>query len=463
MIHVRISDDRLKAAIEILYESAGETAFTADSIHTALREHHVTAGIDEQAIEVFRQQAKANPGQLIKGTVAHGTPFQATTQPRYQFLFSTRKSIGHTLESGKIDYRDRGVINFIKAGSLLLEIIPGKEGISGLQVDGTIIEAEPLKPLKKIIAGKNVALETTAEGILRYLAQADGQADLQGSKLVVENMFTVDGNVDLHTGHIKYQGPIHITGNLLSGFAAISNSDVFIDKLIDGGIVKAKGDLVVGTGIIGSEQSSITIRGNIKSEYITGLESCQAKGSIVVEKHIINSNLIAGGAIRCAGKITGECSISAFSGIETGELGSEGGSRTIVEVGNDIFIRDRLQKIDQALEPMVERSLEIVDLISLPVIMEKDLSLLPPERQKEAKKFIDEYQKIDTRITLLKKKKTELEEKTNAAHQARITVHQQVYPGVLIKIGHETFQVGKPQNGPIIFRLDPRDKKITTR
>jgi uncharacterized protein (DUF342 family) len=463
MIQVQTSDDRLKASIEIFFKSAGETPPTTEDIRSALIEHQVTAGIDDQAIEVFCQQAKANPGQPIKGIVAHGTPFTPTIQPNYQFKFSTRKSIGQALESGKIDYRDRGMVNFIKADTILLEIIPGKEGISGLQVDGTIIEAKALKPLKKIKAGKNVKLETTDEGHLRYLAQADGKADLQGSELVIENMFTVDGNVDLHTGHIKYQGPIHVTGNLLSGFAAISNSDVFIDKLIDGGTVKAKGDLVVGTGIIGSEKSSITVRGNIKSEYIAGLGSCQAKGSIVVEKHVINSILVAGGAIRCAGKITGECSISAFSGVETGELGSEGSSRTTVEVGNDIFIRERLQKIERVMAPMIERSIEIVDLVSLPVIMKKDPSMLPAERQEEAAGLINEYQKIDTQINLLKNKKTELEEKLAAARQARITVHQQVYPGVLIKIGHETYQVDKPLSGPIAFWLDPVDKKITTR
>ncbi|MEA3241675.1 MAG: FapA family protein [Pseudomonadota bacterium] len=463
MIQVQTSNDRLKASVEIIFESAGETPLTADEIRSALTDHQVTAGIDDQAIEVFCQQAKANPGQPIKGIVAHGTPLTATIQPNYQFKFSTRKSIGQVLESGKIDYRDRGMINFTKSGTLLLDVIPGKAGISGLQVDGTITEAEDLEPLKKINAGKNVKLETTDEGHLHYLAQADGQADLQGSELVIENMFTVDGNVDLNTGHIKYQGPIHVTGNLLSGFAAISNSDVFIDKLIDGGSVKAKGDLVVGTGIIGSEKSSITVLGNIKSEYIASLGSCQAKGSIVVEKHVINSTLVAGGAIRCAGKITGECSISAFSGIETGELGSEGSSRTTVEVGNDIFIRERLQKIDRIMEPMIERSIEIVDLVSLPVIMKKDPSMLPAERQEEAAELINEYHKIDSQITLLKKKKTELEEKSAAARQARITVHQQVYPGVLIRIGHETYQVDKPLSGPIAFWLDPVDRKITTR
>ena len=463
MIHVLTSDDRLTASIEILFEPDDEKPPTADTIRAALREHQVTAGIDDQAIEVFCRQAAANPGQRIKGVVARGTPLTPTIQPNYQFKFSTRKSIGRLLESGKIDYRDRGIVNFIKSGTLLLEIIPGKAGTSGLHVDGTIIEAEPLKSFKKIRAGKNVKLETTSEGYLHYLADADGQADLRGSELVIENILTIDGDVDLTTGHIKYQGPIHITGSLHNGLAVISNSDVFIDKLIDGGTVKAKGDLVVGTGIIGSKESSITVFGNIKSEYITGVENCQAKGSIVAEQHIINSKLTAGGAIRCAGKITGECFISAFSGIETGELGTEGASRTTVEVGNNIFIHDRLQKIERVMKPMIERSIEIVDQVSLPVIMKKDPSMLPADRRQKGAELINEYQKIDTQITLLKKKKAELEEKSAAARLARVTVHQQVYPGVLIKIGHETYQVDKALSGPIAFWLDPADKKITTR
>ncbi len=460
MIHVQTSDDRLKVTIEIIFDSAGGTAPTNDDILSALTEHQVVAGIDEQAIAVFCQQAEANPGQPIKGIVARGTPFTPTVQPQYNFKFSTRKSIGKVLESGQIDYRERGIVNFIVSGTELLEIIPGRAGISGLTIDGETIEAEPLRPLKKIRAGKNVLLETSSDGHLHYLAQADGQVDLRGNELVIENIFTVDGNVDLNTGHIKYQGPVHVTGNLLAGFAVVSNSDVFIDKLIDGGMVKAKGDLVVGTGIIGNEKASITVLGNIKSEYITGLCHCQAKGSIVAEKHIINSTLTAGGAIRCAGKITGECFISAFSGIETGELGSEAGSQTVVEVGNDVFIRERLQKIDQVMEPLVGRSIEIVDAVSLPVIMKKDPSMLPVDQQEEAVTLINEYLKIETKITLLKKKKTELEEKIADARQAKITVHQQVHPGVMIKIGHESYQVAKALNGPVTFQLDPISKKI---
>ena len=115
------------------------------------------------------------------------------------------------------------------------------------------------------------------------------------------------------------------------------------------------------------------------------------------------------------------------------------------------------------MEPMIERSIEIVDLVSLPVIMKKDPSMLPAERQEEAAGLINEYQKIDAQITLLKNKKTELEKKSVAARQARITVHQQVYPGILIRIGHETYQVDKLLSGPIAFWLDPVDKKITTR
>ncbi len=461
MIHVQTSDDRLKATVEIIFDSASETVPTVDDIRSALAEHHVVAGIDDQAIAVFCQQAEANPGQPIKGIVARGTSFSPTVQPQYHFKFSTRKSIGKVLESGQIDYRERGMVNFITSGTELLEIIPGKAGISGLTINGETIEAEPLHPLKKISAGKNVSLETSSDGHLHYLAQADGQVDLQGSELVIENIFTVDGNVDLNTGHIKYQGPVHVTGNLLAGFAVISNNDVFIDKLIDGGMVKAKGDLVVGTGIIGNEKASIIVLGNIKSEYITGLHHCQAKGSIVVEKHIINSTMTAGGAIRCAGKITGECFVSAFSSIETGELGSEAGSQTAVEVGNDVFIRERLQKIDQVMEPLVGRSMEIVDMISLPVIMKKDPSMLPADQQEKAIDLINEYHKIETQITLLKKKKTILEEKIADARQAKITVHQQVYPGVMIRIGHETHQVAKALSGPITFQLDLVNKKIS--
>ncbi|MBN2332726.1 MAG: DUF342 domain-containing protein [Deltaproteobacteria bacterium] len=463
MITSQISADRLQATIDITLTPGDEELLTVEYVMQVLAEQQVVAGINEEAIKMFCQQATANPGQSVKGIVAQGIKFVESSQPIYKFYFATRKSIGQVLESGKIDYRDRGAVNFYQPGAVLLKITPGKAGCKGLQVDGTVTEPEPLKHLKKITAGKNVAMETDADGCLIFKSQAAGQANLDGSQVIIENIYHLEGDVNLDTGHIKYQGPVQVSGNLDAGFSIISNNDVFIGKLIDGGSVKAKGDLVVGTGIIGNPEASLTVMGNIKSEYISGVVHCKTKGSIIAEKHIINSSLIAGGAIRCAGKITGECVISAFSGVETGELGSESASRALVEVGNTVFIREQLQKIEQVMTPMVERSIEIVDSIGMPVIIKKDPSLLPPDKREEGTQLLKEYQQIDKQMNLLKKKKVDLEEKIAAASAARVTVHHQVHPGVVIKIGHETYTVDKPLSGPVSFWLDHDNKRITTR
>ncbi|MBW1645932.1 MAG: DUF342 domain-containing protein [Deltaproteobacteria bacterium] len=461
MITVLKKPDLSEAVVEIVLEDDADEQLSPAAIKTMLAAEGVSAGLDEPAIEVLCQQAAANPGQKVRGTVAREQPYAATRQPEYKFHFATRNAIGRVLESGRIDYRDRGLVNFHPEGTVLLEIIPGSAGRNGIKIDGSVTEAEPLAPVKKIQAGKNVKVETAGDGRLVYKSTAAGQACLNGTQLAVENLYVVDGDVDLGTGHIKYQGPVQVTGNLTSGLAIYSNNDVFINKLLDGGTVKAKGDLVVGTGIIGGPDTAIFVAGNIKSEYIAGLENCQAKGSIVVEKHIINSRLTAGGAIRCAGKITGECHIASFSGVETGELGSEGSSKITVEVGYDLFIREKLHKIEDIMLPMVERSIEIVDLVGMPAILKKDPALVPAERRENGASLIDEYQQLDAKIGLLKNKKNELEKKIAAARQATVQVHREVLPGVVIKIGREVYQVEKALKGPLVFRLDPAARKIT--
>ncbi len=463
MISVTKSPDGSQASVEIIREENQEGKITPAEIKERLLAAEVRAGVDEQAVEIFCQQANSNPGQKVQGIVAREVPGQETRQPAYKFHFSTRHAIGKLLESGRIDYRDRGLVNFYPAGTVLLEIIPGRQGKDGIKLDGTVDKAAELLPLKKIKAGGNVNLETTAEGTLVYRSTAAGQACLNGTELAVENLYVVNGDVDLSTGHIKYQGPVQVTGNLTSGLAIYSNNDVFIDKLVDGGTVKARGDLVVGTGIIGAPQSVIMVAGNIRSEYIAGLENCQAKGSIVVEKHIINSRLTAGGAIRCAGKITGECQITSFSGLETGELGSEGSSKILVEVGSDTFIREKLHKIEAVMQPMVERSLEIVDQLGMPALLKNDPALLPAAQREEGTQLMATYRQLDDQIQRLKKKQAELEEKIAAARLATVTVHHQVLPGVVIKIGREVYQVKKARRGPLTFLVDPESRKIASR
>jgi hypothetical protein len=464
MFLVHLSDDLLTATLEFVPETgAPSSAPTIPTIMEVLRHHQVTAGIDQQALEDFCTQIGAHPDQPRRCTVARGTPFKETVQPQYKVHFVTKRAVGQQLESGRIDYHDRGIINYFKAGSILLEVIPGRPGTAAQRVDGTTTAPAPLRPLRTIKAGKNIAVETTADGRQVFTATIAGQARMDGSQISVENLFQVDGDVDLGTGHIKYQGPIRISGNVLAGFTVMSNSDILVAKLVDGGTIKTKGDLVVGRGIVGSDSGSLTVYGNIKAEYISGVQHCAVRGSIVAEKHIINSRLRAGGAVRCNGKITGECHITAFSGIETGELGSEIGNPLTVEVGNDSFIRERLTKIEQAIHLLVERSIALVDELGMPVIMNRDVSRLPPGSRETAETRLKEYLHIDQQINLLKQKKSELEEKGAAAHQARVTVHHAVHPGVVIRIGREIYPVDKPIRGFVEFRLDPHSRRITTR
>ncbi|MBN2231238.1 MAG: DUF342 domain-containing protein [Deltaproteobacteria bacterium] len=463
MFLVHPGDDLMTATVEYVPDPENTVDPTVTTIIDILRNHKVTAGIDQQMLDDFCTQIRTRPDLPRSCTAARGTPFEETVQPRYQFRFATKRAIGQQLESGRIDYHDRGMVNYFKAGSVLLEIIPGRPGTAAVRVDGTTTEPAPLRPTRAIKAGKNVTVETTADNRQVFTAAAAGQAQMDGTRVSVENLYQVDGDVDLNTGHVKYQGPIRITGNVLAGFTVMSNSDIFVDKLVDGGTIKTKGNLVVGTGIVGSDRGSLTVYGNVKSEYITGVQHCTVRGTIVAEKHIINSRLRAGAAIRCGGKITGDTHVSAFSGIETGELGAESGNTLTVEVGNDAFIRERLAKIEDALRPLVERSIALVDKLGMPVILNQDISRLPPERRETGAVQLKEYLHIDQQVNLLKQKKVELEEKSAAAHQARVTVHQAVHPGVVIRIGRETYQVDKAIRGFVEFRLDPDTRRITTR
>jgi len=72
--------------------------------------------------------------------------------------------------------------------------------------------------------------------------------------------------------------------------------------------------------------------------------------------------------------------------VETGELGSEGASKITVEVGHDLFVREKLHKIEDIMLPMVERSIEIVDLVGMPAILKKDPALVPAERRENGAK-----------------------------------------------------------------------------
>lgn len=459
MINVIVNQERTEAKLEIVPEPENFEEISADQLVAILKKEGVIAGISKKHLIAVRDKFNHDQSQPVTTIIAKGMPSKPVLQHQYQFHFSTGKNIGQVKGSDQIDYKSKGVIKYLQPGDVLLEINLGQEGVPGRLVDGSVTKNTPLTPLRKYKAGPGVVLKEKDKTII-YSATTPGQPLLKGDQLEISEIYQLKGDVDLETGHIKFAGPIEISGSLLADFKIISNADVSIGKTISGSI-KTKGNLTAKGGIIGSETEKIIVGGELICEYISTAQHIQTGGPITVSKHIINSHIISNQTVSCQESITGESKISAFYGVTCAELGNDQGSETSIEIGDATDLNERLKKIEEFLEPLTAESIAIVDQLGMQVLMKKDTSILPEEKRPEADKLLQKYLAIEENAGRLKAKKSELEAKAEAGLKARVTVKDCAHPGTTIKIGLETYTIDRTVSGPVEFYFDHDKKTIT--
>ncbi|MEA1921093.1 MAG: FapA family protein [Pseudomonadota bacterium] len=459
MISVAVNQEKTEARLSITPDPENENTITADQLVAVLKKNNVVAGISKKNLFAIRDKFNHDPTKAVSALIARGLPKKPAIQHNYKFHFTTGKNIGKLQGSEQIDYKNKGTIKFFKPEEVLLEIILGQNGTPGKLIDGTAVKDEPLTPLNRYKAGSGVTLDENSTQLI-YKVTTAGLPMLNGNTLEISEKFSLDGDVDLETGHIKFEGPVEISGNLLAGFQIISNADVFVGKTVSGSI-RTKGKLTSNGGIIGSESEKIVIGGDLICEYISTVDNLRTGGSVTVSKHIINSQIIAGKTVSCQEMITGDSKVVAFLGVTCGELGSDEGSHTTIETGGALDLHERIKKIDEFMEPLITQSITMVDKLGLQVLMKKDTSSLPEEERPEAEKTLKQYLEIEENVARLKQKKSELEEKVEAGLRARITVKKCAHPGTTIKIGLENYVVERSISGPIEFFLDKDSKTIT--
>ncbi len=459
MISVAVNQERTEAQLSITPDPENLDTISADQLVAVLKKNNVVAGISKKNLFAIRDKFNHDPTKAVSALIARGLPKKPVVQHNYKFHFKTGKNIGKLQSSDQIDYKNKGTIKFFKPEEVLLEIILGQNGTPGRLIDGSAIKNEPLKPLLRYKTGSGVTLDEDDTRLIYKVATA-GLPMLNDDKLEISETFHLDGDVDLETGHIKFEGPIEISGNLLSGFHIISNANIFVGKTVSGSI-RTKANLSSSGGIIGSETEKIAVGGDLICEYISTANNIQTGGSITVSKHIINSHIIAGKTVSCQEMITGDSKVVAFLGVTCGELGSDEGSHTTIETGGALDLHERIKKIDEFMEPLITQSIAMVDKLGLQVLMKKDTSSLPEEERPEAEKTLKQYLEIEENVARLKQKKSELEEKVEAGLRARITVKKCAHPGATIKIGLENYVVERSISGPIEFFLDKDSKVIT--
>jgi uncharacterized protein (DUF342 family)/DNA-binding response OmpR family regulator len=343
-LELRITEDQTQAFLKRKPEYDVSLAPSVSRVLDWLSERMVSYGILEDA-EVDAWLKKSKVEEII---IARGEdPFFGTPGIITYHFESDFTNPGKINEDGSIDFRDRGNIPFVEAGTLLAKKVQPKQGHAGISVTGIPIPvAEVDDPV--LAAGSGVRL---SEDGLSIHADIDGQphVDAMGNVSVSPEL-VIQGDVDYETGNIDFKGNIIVKGIIKDGFT-VKGTNLTVQE-IDGAIIDLSGDLQVSAGI---NDATVWAQGNIYAKFINN-SKIMGFADLSISKEIIDSNVLLSGGCQNSGGHIISSQITAKLGIEAGKIGTSASKPSHLKVGVNDHIETITAQVDDALEISLNKS-----------------------------------------------------------------------------------------------------------
>lgn len=469
-VEIKIEKDEMTASAEISTALGGQH-LTAKAILNAAQAAGVIKGFTkEELVALANRAAKERPGSLVQGDIAHGKLAINGKDARIkQLVESAQNRIlkPKTREDGSVDMRDLGDIICVKVGSPLAQKFPLTEGLKGYTVTGA-----PLLP----IPGADIQMQAGGGTTISNKNDKVLVATLVGLPKAIDNGMEIDEvykikQVDVSTGHIKFEGSVIISGDVCEGMKVIATGDITIGGFVESAQLEAGGDITISGGIIGRKQEienasindiqmsvNIHAQGNIFAKYCQYAEiSCH---KLRIENQLMHSiinvetKLWIGTEEKANGKLIAGF-IRAGTSVHAGTIGATAGSSTIIKFDKKILsFKNLLNDIDSRLKIQSDKTSELQVLI-------KKLKTLPKddkEKIEKLPKIISEY-RFHANImgeVLQEKENTENELQTYMA-SVFVEATDRFYQGVELYVG-DFHDKTKREYGP--SRMNYKERKI---
>lgn len=430
-----VTPDKMQAYARFYAASEGGDGVTAGEILRGLEAKGITYGIKKDAIEHFLQNREYCEDILL----AEGMLPTRGKDGYIEYKFNTDKKAKPTLkEDGSVDFFNLNILNHCKKGDVLAVLHKEEPGKAGSDLFGEQIRPADVKPAV-LKFGNNIEL---SENGMMLTSLVDGHVELVEGSVFVSDILQVE-NVDNSTGNIEYEGTVQINGNVSTNFEVKAQGDIVVKGVVEGAALHAGGNIVIARGMNGKGRGSLAAGGNIIAKFLENAEA-QADGYIASES-VLHSRLMAGGEINVDGKrgfITGG-RVCATGGINVKTLGSEMGADTVVEVGADPKIKNRIAQ----LQKLIEEDTKMLQTIQ-PVLVAAKQKVsqgikLSQEQLKNIQSLAIANQQKSEALQANQTELNELMEKAGNTTEAKIRVKGMVYPGTKICIGDVSMTVQK--------------------
>ncbi len=430
IISLKIEESDMKAYITVTAPGPGGSDLGKDTVLSFLKNNMVVFGVNEANLDEFLD----NPVYNSRFLVAEGSYPVNGKDAQIVYNFNTEVTPSFLKEkNGRVDFKDKNLVQNVVEGQVLAEKIPAEKGVKGRTVTGKTLDARDGADVELKI-GNNTVLSKDG---LKATASCNGQVMLVNEKVTVENVYLVDGDVNLTTGNIHFLGTVVVKGNVEDGFSVKATGNIEVMGNVGKCTLDAVGNIIVHQGINCKGEGLVKAGKGVVAKFIQN-SNVEASEIVFVTDGIINSYVDSNGKIICRGKratIVGG-RLRATEEISAKTFGSLAVGSTELDVGFDPKSKERLLELEKK-KGELEKELDDIDRnhVTLENLKKKMRDKFPPDKQKILEEFTNRMEIIKTELKEIAAENDEIYKHIRSLKSVgKISASATVYPGVKISI-----------------------------
>jgi len=433
-----ISDGGMTGSLRIIPLGADVGEIRAEDLIEAASSEGITYGVDREAIEKVAREKIVNQWVVF----ARGVKPEAGSDGYVKFHFEKERPRVVIKEdpTGKVNLRDLNLIQNVKKGDILCEVIQPRPGKNGITVRNEEIPGKEGTPAK-LPGGTNVSYSADRT---QMFASLDGLVRWAENMVIVEPVYTVH-DVDASVGNIRFNGSVVVQGEVGDGYEIHAGKDITIASTVGRVILEAGGDIRIAGGILGQEKALVTANGGIHVKFVQDAH-VRAEKEIVVSDYIRNSLVSAAGplVVKNPKGFIVSSKVSSDTWIYCNTVGAEdAGIPTELSIGHSPVLRQEEERLKAEIE---EKALDFLRLHSSLVKLRAIRSSSELTRQQEMlyERILEAMESL--RKTLLGKnaRLIEIANKMSRAFLGNIYIEGRAYPGTTIRIGMASITLSEP-------------------
>lgn len=457
---VTVDADNMRATMKATPPEGEGKAVTLSDVMQHLQDRGIRQGVDHVAIRKALDDCQKDGEIVADILIARGIEARHGEDGALQLMFSMRDKEILIDKKDQADYRGKARFAQVNEGDLLVRIKPPTEGSAGVDIFGEPVPATPGQPVT-VETGQNV--ERSEDG-LEIHSKINGVAEYADNRVYVRPLVLIEGDVDMKTGNIEFEGEVEVRGNVKDHFSVRAGGNIMIHGRVEGSeVVSTGGGITIRQGVAGHERCYISSGKSVEARYIENA-TVYAAEDVTVERAILNSKVVAGGSVvaeRGKGMIAGGATYAAL-GVTAKFVGNVNEPPTRVVLGISMEDYRRIEGIDHQIASL-QHTLGKIDLLLGQITnYTRDLSALPLQKRREF--VLLKKQTIVSRAKLQKlhQEKSRLEQQTSRDGSGLLTVHNTLYGKVSVEMAGCVYH-NENERDRVVLEFDPEKKEIIIR